>query len=153
MKTKDFIIEKLYRTIKIPYQYFFKTSKGWDLSITDYLKNKDGTLGYELGTFLVNHKYEIQHQLEEHDVYHVLSNTGITVKDEIDMQFYLLGNGKHSPFVFIVITTGLLFYPLEYNSFIKSYKKGKKAHRFHDLDFSKMLAIPVSTIKQSFNIT
>lgn len=152
MKTKEIIIEKLYKTIKIPYQYFFKNSSGWNLTIYDYLKNKEGSLGNVLGKFLLNNNYEIQHQLEEHDVYHVLTHTGITVKDEIDMQFYLLGNGKRSPFVFIVISTGILFYPFEYCSFIKAYNKGKKAHRFYDLDFSKMLAIPVLTIQESFNI-
>ena len=105
-----------------------------------------------MGCFLLKYNFNVQPSLEEHDVYHVLTNTGATVKDEIHMQFYLLGNSKRSPFVFIVIITGLFFYPLELKNFIKTYKKGKQAHLFHHLDFSKMLTIPVTTIQQTFNI-
>jgi ubiquinone biosynthesis protein Coq4 len=109
-------------------------------------------LGFHYGCFLLKYNFNIQASLEEHDVYHVITNTGISVKDEIDMQFYLLGNGKKSPFVFIVIGTGILFYPFEYQSFYKNYKRGREAHQFYDLDFFKMLSVPLSTIQETFNI-
>ncbi len=150
---KDYIIETLYKIIKVPYEYMFKTkAKSWDLTITDYLKHKDETLGYKLGSFLNNHNYSIQEKLEEHDVFHVLTNTGITVVNEIEMQFYLLGNGKRSPFVFIVISTGIFFYPTNYKKFYNSYKKGKEAHQFYHLDFSKILHIPLTEVQYIFNI-
>jgi hypothetical protein len=150
---KDYIIEKLYRTIKVPYEYIFKTNaKAWELTINDYLNHNEETLGYKLGSFLNNHNYSIQEKLEEHDVFHVLTNTGITVVNEIEMQFYLLGNGKRSPFVFIVITTGIFFYPFEYKKFYSSYQKGKKAHQFYHLDFPKILHMPLTEIQYIFNI-
>lgn len=149
---KDIVIETLYKIIKKPYQIMFKKSAVWDLSLEDYLNNPKTSLGFHLGSFLVKSNFNIQPQLEEHDVYHVLTNTGITVVDEIDMQFYLLGNGKRTPFVFIVIMTGLIFHPNHLKRFLSSYKKGKQAHRFYDLDFSKMLAIPIQTIQTAFNI-
>jgi ubiquinone biosynthesis protein Coq4 len=150
---KDFIIEKLYRTIKVPYEYFFKTNaKAWELTINDYLNHKEETLGYKLGSFLNNHNYSIQEKLEEHDIFHVLTNTGIKVVNEIEMQFYLLGNGKRSPFVFIVIAAGIFFYPTNYKKFYKSYKKGKNAHQFYHLDFSKILHMPLTEIQYIFNI-
>ncbi|MGX7666082.1 hypothetical protein [Flavobacterium pedocola] len=149
---KDLIIETLYKTIKKPYQIMFKKNKAWNLTIEDYMTNPRESLGYQLGTFLKANNFDIQQELEEHDVYHVLTRTGTTVKDEILMQFYLLGNGKHTPFVYIVIMTGIFFYPFDYKSFIENYKKGKQAHRFYDLDFSKMLALPIQNIQSSFNI-
>lgn len=149
---KEFIIEQLYRTIKVPYQYFFKKNKPWNISVSDLLKFPQESLGFHYGCFLLKYNFNIQDSLEEHDAYHVLTNTGITVKDEIDMQFYLLGNGKRSPFVFIVIGTGLLFYPFQLKNFLKSYQKGKQAHAFYYLDFYKMLPIPIKTIQESFNI-
>ncbi len=150
---KDFIIETLYKMIKVPYEYMFKTkAKSWNLSINDYLKHKEETLGNKLGSFLTNHNYSIQEKLEEHDVFHVLTNTGITVVNEIEMQFYLLGNGKRSPFVFIVIATGIFFYPTSYRKFYESYQKGKKAHQFYHIDFSKILHIPLTEIQYIFNI-
>ena len=130
----------------------FKKNTAWDLSLQDYLNHSKESLGYHLGSFLVQANFAIQPQLEEHDVYHVLTRTGTTVLDEINMQFYLLGNGKKTPFVFIVIMTGLLFHPRHYKCFITNYKKGKQAHQFYDLDFSKMLALPIQNIQSAFNI-
>ena len=150
---KDYIIEKLYKTIKIPYENLFKTkAKSWNLTIDDYMNHTENTLGYKLGSFLKKHNYSIQEKLEEHDVFHVLTNTGITVVNEIEMQFYLLGNGKRSPFVFIVIAAGIFFYPTNYKKFYKSYKKGKYAHQFYHLDFSKILHMPLTEIQYIFNI-
>ena len=149
---KEIIIETFYKIIKVPYQFLFKKNDSWNLNVTDFLKYPQDSLGFHLGCFLLKYNFNVQPSLEEHDVYHILTNTGATVKDEIDMQFYLLGNGKRSPFVFIVIITGLFFYPLELKNFIKTYKKGKQAHLFHHLDFSKMLTIPIKTIQQTFNI-
>ncbi|SEP66031.1 Coq4 family protein [Flavobacterium urocaniciphilum] len=150
---KDLIIETLYKIIKVPYEYFFKTkAKAWNLTIEDYMKNDTNSLGYQLGSFLLNHNYSIQEKLEEHDVYHVLTNTGITVLNEIEMQFYLLGNGKRSPFVFIVISTGIVFYPYEYKKFYTAFKKGKQAHQFYHLDFSKVLHMPLTEVQYIFNI-
>ena len=149
---KEIIIETLYRIIKVPYQFLFKQTKAWDITIQDFLKLPQDSLGFHYGCFLLKYNFNIQASLEEHDVYHVITNTGISVQDEIDMQFYLLGNGKKSPFVFIVIGTGILFYPFEYQSFYKNFKRGREAHQFYDLDFFKMLSVPLSTIQQTFNI-
>lgn len=150
---KDCIIEIFYKIIKVPYEYLFKTkTESWNLTINDYMKHKEETLGYKLGSFLNNHNYSIQEKLEEHDVFHVLTNTGTTVVNEVEMQFYLLGNGKRSPFVFIVIATGILFYLTNYKKFYNSYQKGKNAHQFYHLDFSKILHMPLTEIQYIFNI-
>lgn len=149
---KDKIIELIYKTIKGPYQSLFKNNKAWNMTIEEYLENPENTLGRKLGEFLVTNSYAIQPQLEEHDVYHVLTNCGTTVKEEIKMQWYLLGNSKKTPFVFIVISASI-FYPIYFNEFMECYKKGKKAISFHHLDFSKMLHIPIQNIKTAFNIT
>lgn len=149
---KEFIIERLYKIIKVPYQFLFKDSKSWEITTTDLLTYPQESLGFHYGCFLLKYNFNIQQSLEEHDAYHVIIDIGISVKEEIDMQFYLLGNGKRSPFVFIVITTGLLFYPFEIKSFIKCYQRGKQAHAFHYLDFYKMLCVPLKTIQSTFNI-
>lgn len=148
---KDLIIELIYKTIKKPYQKIFKKNEAWNMSIEDFLNHPEGSLGKTLGVFLAENNYNVQPQLEEHDVYHVLTNCGTTVKEEIKMQFYLLGNGKKSPFVFIVISASL-FYPFNYKEFIACYERGKTANQFYHLNFSKMLHLPIQTIKTAFNI-
>ena len=117
------------------------------------LKNHpEETLGFGLGNFLYKNHFDIQEKLEDHDIIHVLTNTGVSVYEEIGMQYYLLGNGKKSLYLFMVITSGTIFYPKRMRYFIQQYKRGKRAHSFHYLDFSKMLFMPVQTIQQTFKI-
>lgn len=149
---KEIIIEKMYKIVKVPYEFLFKNGQPWNVNVSDFINLPEESLGFHLGCFLLKHNFEPQAKLEEHDIYHVLTNTGILVTDEINMQFYLLGNGKKSPFVFMVIATGLLFYPFRIKTYIESYKKGKQAHQFYHLDFLKMLPIPLENIKSTFNI-
>lgn len=148
---KDYIIELIYNTIKKPYQKIFKKNNPWGYTLQEYLNCPEGSIGKQLGLFLKNNQYTIQPQLEEHVVFHIITNTGTTVKEEIKMQFYLLGNGKRSPFLFIVLAAGL-FYPVYVNEFITSFKKGKKANQFYHLDFSKLLTVNLNNFQTTFNI-
>ncbi|AWM15176.1 hypothetical protein DI487_15790 [Flavobacterium sediminis] len=149
---KDKIIEFFYKMIKIPYQLLFKRVKPWGISVESLLLFDAGTLGNDLGLFFKNNAFEVQDSLEEHDVFHVLTTIGTTVKEEVDLQFYLLGNGKRSPFTLLVILTGIVFYPIHYNSFRNCYKRGKNAYLFYDLEFYKLLHRPTVEIKSIFNI-
>ena len=150
---KELIIEKLYEWSKKPYQKFMKTNKAWDISIPDLIRHDEQTLGFQLGCFLLKYNFQIQPQLEDHDIIHVLTNTGITVPEEIGMQYYLFGNGKRSLYLSMVIAIGTLFYPTHFKNFMSFYKRGKRAHRFHDVNFLNMLKQPVTAIQYSFNIS
>ena len=149
---KDLLIEKMYELTKKPYQKFFK--KGIALNVTpkELITYKEDSLGFHLGCFLLKYNFEMQPKLEDHDVIHVLTNTQVAVTDEIAMQFFLLGNGKKSGYLYMVIGIGTLFYPTHFKHFIHNYKRGKNAHQFYDLDFYKMLNIPIKTIQETFNI-
>jgi ubiquinone biosynthesis protein Coq4 len=149
---RDQLIEKMYEWSKKPYQRFFKNKMAWEIDKEELLSYSDETLGYHLGQFLQMNNFDIQPKLEDHDIIHVLTNTGISVWEEIGMQYYLLGNGKKSLYLYLVIIAGTVFYPTHINYFIKEFRKGKTAHHFHYLDFSKMLLIPIETIKQTFKI-
>jgi ubiquinone biosynthesis protein Coq4 len=149
---RDQLIEKMYEWSKKPYQRFFKNKMAWEIDKEELLSYSDETLGYHLGQFLQMNNFDIQPKLEDHDIIHVLTNTGISVREEIGMQYYLLGNGKKSLYLYLVIIAGTVFYPTHINYFIKEFRKGKTAHHFHYLDFSKMLLIPIETIKQTFKI-
>jgi ubiquinone biosynthesis protein Coq4 len=149
---KDKLIEKMYEWSKKPYQRFFKNKKAWEIDKQELLYYCEETLGHHLGQFLQNNNFDIQPKLEDHDIIHVLTNTGVSVRDEIGMQYYLLGNGKKSLYLYLVILAGTLFYPTHINYFITEFRKGKAAYCFHYLDFSKMLLIPISTIQQTFKI-
>ncbi|PXY47402.1 hypothetical protein [Flavobacterium hydrophilum] len=149
---KDQIIEKMYEYTKIPYQKYFKRNKPWEVDKATLLNYPEGTLGNGLGNFLSKNHFDMQPKLEDHDIIHVLTNTGISVTDEIGMQYYLLGNGKRSLYLFLVILSGTPFYPKQIKYFIEQYRRGKKAHPFYYLNFSNMLSVPVKKIQHIFNI-
>jgi len=145
------VLEKLYEWSVVPYQSL-KKNDAWDLGIKDLQRFPKGTLGQSMGDFLVMNNFDLQEKLESHDVFHVLTNTGITVPEEISMQFYLLGNGKRSSYLFTVILLGSLLYPDYLKFFYNRYKKGKSALSFHQLDFYKLLNQPLTKIKSTFLI-
>ncbi|WP_338838844.1 hypothetical protein [Flavobacterium ginsenosidimutans] len=149
---RDYWIEKLYECSKKPYQKYFKKNEPWNIDKTKLMDYPEESLGFGLGSFLYQNHFDIQEKLEDHDVIHVLTNTGVSVYEEIGMQYYLLGNGKKSLYLFMVILSGTIFYPKRIKYFIQQYQRGKKAHAFYYLDFSKMLFMSVQTIQQSFKI-
>lgn len=149
---KDLFIEKLYEISKKPYQKFFKKNKPWNITQSELLTLPEASLGFHLGCFLLKYNFEIQPKLEDHDVFHVLTNTGVSVPEEIGMQYFLYGNGKRSLYLYMVMLTGTLFYPGKMRYFRSQFQRGKNALIFHSLDYSKMLTIPVETIRNTFKI-
>ena len=149
---RDLFIEKMYEISKKPYQRFFKKGKAWNINVNQLIQLSSDSLGFHLGCFLLKYNFEIQPKLEDHDIIHVLTNTGISVVEEIGMQYYLLGNGKRSLYLGMVIITGTLFYPTRFSYFKQQYQRGKQAHEFYGLDFLNMLSVPISNIQQTFNI-
>ncbi|MFS4493736.1 hypothetical protein [Maribacter sp. 2308TA10-17] len=145
------ILEKLYEWSLIPYQSF-KKNEAWDLGIEDLLQYSKGTLGYQMGYFLLSNNFDLQEKLESHDVFHVLTGTGTTVPEEVSMQFYLLGNGKRSAYLFSVIFLGGLLFPDYFKMFLSKYRRGKASLPFHQLDFKKLLNQPLERIKDTFLI-
>ncbi|MEX0290544.1 MAG: hypothetical protein AB3N14_15675 [Flavobacteriaceae bacterium] len=147
------ILEHLYEWSKRPYQKYFKKTDPWTQSAQELLQYPEGTLGFHLACFLLKHHFELQPKLESHDVFHVLTDTGISVPEEISMQYYLLGNGKRSLYLFTVIVLGTSLYPDELSRFYKAYQRGRRALPFHQLDFSRLLFQPIKRIQSAFLIT
>lgn len=150
---RAYILETLYELSKVPYQKWFKKNSPWNITISDLLQYPLDSLGFHLGTFLLKHDFSPQPKLENHDVFHVLTELGISVPEEIAMQYYLLGNSKRSLYLALVIVIGTLLYPDKYKLFIKAYKKGKTAYTFHQLDYSKLLHKDLSSLRTTFLIT
>lgn len=145
------ILEKLYEWSVIPYQSL-KKNEAWNIGIEDLLQYSKDSLGFQMGNFLLLHNFDLQEKLESHDVFHVLTDTGITVPEEVSMQFYLFGNGKRSAYLFSVIFLGALLYP-DYLKFFRSkYQLGKSALPFYQLDFYNLLNHPIERIKDTFLI-
>ena len=148
---RAYILEKLYEWSLVPYQ-LLKKKEAWNIRIDDLLHFPKQTLGYQMGSFLLKNNFDLQAKLESHDVFHVLTNTGITVPEEISMQFYLMGNGKRSIYLISVIVIGTLLYPDYLKLFITKYRLGKSSLVFHQLNFRKLLKYPIQQIRDTFLI-
>lgn len=144
-------LEKLYQWSLKPYQAFKKNTP-WGLQLEDLLQYPKNSLGYHLGRFMLQHDFDLQEKLERHDVFHVLTGTGISVPEEISMQFYLMGNGKRSGYLISVMVLGSLLYPDKLGMFLTTYRRGKAALPFYQLDFLKLLDQPLLRIKETFLI-
>jgi len=125
---KDYIVEKMYEASRKPYQKYFKKSTPWEIDKQKLLQYHKDSLGFGLGNFLDKNHFDIQPKLEDHDIIHVLTNTGISVAEEIGMQYYLLGNGKKSLYLYVVIFSGTPFYLSHLGYFFKQYKKMENKH-------------------------
>jgi len=145
-------IEKMYEWSKKPYQKYFKKNEPWNVTPQQLMLYPQDSLGFHLACFLMKYNFEMQPKLEEHDVIHVLTDTGVLVIDEIGMQYFLLGNGKKSLYLMMVLVTGTFFYPNRLKTFYKFYKRGQNAYEFHNLNFQKMLYQPIKEIQFTFNI-
>ena len=146
------ILEKLYEWSKVPYQKFMKKNEPWAVDLPDLMHYQPTSLGFHLASFLLKHNFEIQPKLEDHDVFHVLTGTGITVPEEISMQYYLLGNGKRSLYQYAVIVLGTILFPDHIKLFLRAFRRGKSALVFYHLDFLKLLDQPIERIKDTFLI-
>lgn len=150
---RSVLIGKLLGLTVHPLKKWENGSVKWsDISLSSLLQYPEGTLGFNLGCFLLRNNFELQPMFESHDVMHVLTGIGITVPDEISMHYYMFGNGKRSFYSLLYIMVGTLFYPLHLRYFISHYKKGRGAFHFHQLEFIKLLPQPVQKIQNIFKI-
>ncbi|MEO4005093.1 hypothetical protein [Flavobacterium sp. CAU 1735] len=147
---KDKLFELFYTLSKLPYQHFFKKNTPWNVTKEELLSYPEKTLGNDLGIFLTANHFTMEPKLEDHDVMHILTGIGTSVKEEIAMQCY--GNGKRSAYLFMVVLIGTLFYCFELAFFHSYYKRGRKALAFHYLDYSKLLLQPTENIRKTFKI-
>lgn len=150
---RHILLELLYEWSKIPYKKWFKKERPWDISAKELIQYPETSLGFHLGCFLLRHDFNPEPQLENHDVFHVLTQLGISVPQEIAMQFYLLGNGKRSIYLFLVLILGLTLFIDYITLFQKAFLLGRKAHSFHHLAFKSLLLEPLIELQQTFNIT
>lgn len=138
----------MFEVTKKPYAVLFKRRKdAWSLSSQDLLTFNEGSLGHEVGLFLQFNKIELIDKLESHDVYHVITGMGITVKNEVGMQFFLFGNGKRSAYLFSTTAICIFLLPEYFRYFMKCIKKGREWSPVYNLDLQSELFNQVTLIR------
>lgn len=126
----------------------FKRNKTiWNITKQDLVNYPNDTLGKELYNFLIQNNLEVIPKSEHHDCYHVLTGYQANIKDEIALQYLCFANGKRTINLFLIIIVGTLLLPDYFTYYLKSYKIGKKANLFHQLDFQKLLSVNLNEIQ------
>jgi len=149
MKNREKICIWLFDKSKTPYAKYFKSNAPWNLNSAALLSFPTNTLGYELGLFLSTNGYQLIPKLEKHDAYHVITEYGTSVKDEIALQYFFLGNKKRSPYLFGVIAIGALLTPENFIHYHQAYLHGKRATPFHKWDIKQLLHQPLNEIRSA----
>lgn len=138
----------LYTWSQTRYAGLFKQKKeAWGISKTEFLHFPEGTLGRALGEFYTSKGFDVMPKIENHDVFHLITETDTNIQDEIAMQYLLMGNGKISLYLVGMIGIGSLLYLDFLRYFIRSYQKGKTMQTFYDIEFKNLLDCNLLKIK------
>ena len=151
MKIREQLCVWLFDNSKLPYaRYFKKERQEWNLTREDLLSYPNGSLGFEMGSFLFSNDFEMIPKLERHDSYHVITGIGTNVPDEIALQFFFLGNGKKSLYLLGVILIGSILMPEYYYKYFSAFHKGKYAQPLYSLNIESMLFENLTDIQTHF---
>lgn len=138
----------LYQISQKHYRKIFKRKKRkWQFTEEQLLYFQADSLGRTLGEFYKKHGFRMIPQMENHDVYHLITEYGTSMKEEIALQFLLFGNGKRSAYLLGTITLGTFILPEYFRMYYKAYRKGKAMREFHHWDYEALLWQNFSRLK------
>ena len=120
----------------------------WQVDRTELLRYPPGSLGQRLGHFLTSHDLRLIPGFENHDVFHVLLDYGLTARAEIELQWCLLGNGKRSVYAFAAALAGAACFPENWGPFREAYRRGRKMRTFHHWYFEYLLQEDLSEMRR-----
>lgn len=126
--------------------------KTQQLTALQLVKYPEGSLGQQLGRFLLKSNYGQNVYASHDDVLQLLISGSNTFTDDIAVQFYLLGNGSFGLRRLSAMAVGLVLFPYKAAHFYRMYRKGKDALRFYDVDHMALLHLPVERVKDTFLI-
>jgi len=133
------------------YAELFKGYKAaWGISKQEFLNYPEGSLGYSLGMFYKDKGFDVMPKLENHDVFHLITETGTDISDEIAMQYLLFGNGKISLYLMAMLFIGTVIFPEHSGYYWSSYRKGKSMAKFYNIEFKSYLLESISELQNTF---
>ena len=126
--------------------------KNQNLTALNLIKYPEGTLGQQLGRFLLRTNYGQNVYASHDDALQLLIAGSNSFTDDIAVQFYLLGNGSYGLRRLTVMAAGVLLKPHKITYFYQKYTDGKAALRFYDVDHLKLLHLPIDRVRETFMI-
>ncbi len=131
--------------------YFYGNRQPWNLSTEDLIQYPEGSLGNKLGIFLRKEELQPVPKIERHDAFHILFDFTTHIYDESAMQFFLLGNGKISPFTLSTAAFTALMLPDQWNNFYVQFRRGRKTQSIAKWNYKELLHDDFSDLKKVIN--
>jgi|GEM_PF-330001 len=123
-----------------------------NLTALNLIKYPEGTLGQQLGRFLLRANYGQNVYACHDDALQLLIAGSNSFTDDIAVQFYLLGNGSYGLRRLTAMVAGVLLKPHKIAYFYQKYNHGKAALRFYDVDHLGLLHLPIDRVRETFMI-
>ncbi|TDO95652.1 hypothetical protein [Flavobacterium sp. 245] len=108
-----------------------------------------GTVGREVAEMLDSKQYRLIPKFENHDLKHIVLEYEMSMKDEIRMQAYLIGNGNFTFPCLIFFSLGT-FYPSIWKDLLNEYKQGKTTKSIHFLTLDDCMELKLIDIKNEY---
>jgi len=108
-----------------------------------------GTVGREVAEILDSKQYRLIPKFENHDLKHIVLEYEMTMKDEIRMQAYLIGNGNFTFPCLIFFSLGI-FHPTIWKDLFNEYHKGKTSKSIHFLTLDNCMELQLIDIKNEY---
>jgi hypothetical protein len=119
----------------------------WGLTTKDLVEYPEGTLASEIGHFLQHEGLEPVPRVERHDAFHVLTGYATDTVQEVAMQVFLVGNGKHSLFTLSGAGSAFLL-PEKWGVFLAAFKRGQQARCISNWNYKKLLNENVEELRR-----
>ena len=120
-----------------------------DSKLTHLRTLQKGTVGREIAIMLDDRGYKLIPKFENHDLKHIILDYDITMKDEIKMQAYLVGNGNLTLPCLIFLSLGL-FYPTIWKDLPTEFLHGQKTKSIHFLTLDNCMDKDLAEVKDEF---
>lgn len=118
----------------------------------DYKKMPIGSLGRTYYNYLKSEKIKYRPNLIRHDLKHILLNYKMTMKDELRLHAFLLGNRSYNPLAVAHFLTCCLFVPKFIGRLRIDFNRGKEALRLKHIDLQRFVHLDLSVCRNKFNI-
>jgi hypothetical protein len=120
-----------------------------DSKLAEMRALESGTVGREIAEMLDEKGYRLIPKFENHDLKHIVLDYEMTMRDEIRMQAYLVGNGNRTVPCLIFLSLGL-FYPSIWGELGAEYRLGKKTNPIHLLTLNNCMGKSLAEIKNEY---
>jgi hypothetical protein len=120
-----------------------------DIRLQQLREMRAGSVGREVADLLDSKGYRLIPKFENHDIKHIILGFEMTVKDEIRMQAYLVGNGNYTLPCLMALSTGIVF-PSIWLELIAEYKMGRTMKSIIPLTLDECMERDLSEMRTEY---